>query len=334
MQCPVPPQAAPWPIPPTPEVAFRHSGWLHDRTRVRQAIYGEFGYGPRLDRFDNCGANAWVIRRDDDPTVVAIVSDHCHDRFCRPCASFKGRVIANNIKAVIGTRQFRFVTLTIKTTDLTLKQGVDKLYRSFGALRRTKLWKQRVDGGCAVCEVKPRGSGAGWHPHLHLVLQGRFLPQRALSNVWFRITRDSYIVDVRMGKRADDAASYVAKYIGKPFHSDLIRQPHRLTEAVQALHGRRMCLTFGDWRGVKLCEYAPSGTWTAIAPLSTLLETAAAGDPDACEMLHYLERTQPWRNLPKPNIRGSPACSPGQRSFAWTSSPSVPCAASDSNPPF
>lgn len=300
------------------DVAFRHSGWAHDRARVDDAIYDVFGTSARLERFRLCGSNAWVVRRDDDPSQISVVSDHCHDRFCRPCASFKGRTIAGNVRAVLGRNPFRFVTLTIKTTDLTLTEAVHKLYRSFSALRRTKLWQDKVLGGCAVCEVKPRASGAGWHPHLHLVTHGSFLPHKALSNVWHKITGDSYIVDVRFGKDPDHAARYVSKYIGKPFHADVIRDPARLREAIKSLHGRRLCLTFGDWRGVKLCHFAPGGTWVAIAPLRHLRDRARSGDPEAAEILLLLEKGQPWLNYPNPRSRGSPDASLGQRSFDWT----------------
>lgn len=227
-------------------------------------------------------------------------------------------MIANNVRAVLGHNPFRFVTLTIKTTDLTLTEAVGKLYRSFAALRRTRLWQDKVRGGCAVCEIKPRASGEGWHPHLHLVTQGSFLPHKALSKVWFKITGDSFIVDVRYGHDVDNAAAYVTKYIGKPFHSDVIRNPDRLREAIKSLHGRRLCLTFGDWRGVKLCHFAPAGTWIAVASLADLRTRADRGDPDAIDVILTLERSQPWLNFPNPRPRASPLDRLGQCSFGWT----------------
>jgi hypothetical protein len=178
-----PPQAALRPNVHDQDVYFRHSGWLNDRKRVHDALATVFPASTRLQRFRDCGSHAWVIRNDDDPSQFAVVSDHCRDRFCRPCAAFRGRVIAHNVAAYLGSRPYRFLTVTIKTTDLTLKEGVDKLYRCFAALRRSKLWRATVRGGCVVCEVKPKIGTTGWHPHLHAILEGKFLPIKPLRKL-------------------------------------------------------------------------------------------------------------------------------------------------------
>lgn len=283
------------------DVHFRHSGWLRDRRRVWDALNVVFPGSTRARRFTSCGSNAWVVRDEENPARYAIVSDHCRDRFCRPCASFRGRVIAHNVVEYIRHRPYRFVTITIKTTGLTLKEGVDKLYRCFGKLRRTKLWALKVKGGCAVCEVLPRAGGTEWHPHLHLITEGKYLPVKPLRKLWMQITGDSYIVDVQMGKDADAAASYVSKYITKPFDDGTTRNPAKLIEAIRALHGRRLVSTFGSWRGYRLTEYHPAGVWIKVKPLGVLRLAAERGDPDARELYDFLTAQGYRRNLPRPD---------------------------------
>lgn len=305
------------------DVHFRHSGWLHDRRRVYDALRVVFPRSTRVDRFRLCGSNAWVIRRVPDPKSVAleaekegeqyaVVADHCHDRFCRPCSRFRSRTIASNIASYIRNRRFRFLTITIKTTGLTLKQGVDKLYASFAKLRRTKLWGSRVTGGCCTCEVKPKSGENGWHPHLHCIIEGKFLPLKPLRKLWLQVTGDSYIIDISLGKDADDAARYIAKYITKPFNADVIRNPDRLEQAIHALHGRRLVSTFGHWRGQQLTVHRPHGTWVKVSSLSTMRDAAYAGEPLALQLLTFLHQTQPYCEHPRPKGHDPPSapCAP------------------------
>lgn len=296
-----PPEAAFHPTTNDQDVHFRHSGWLRDRRRVWDALRTVFPNSTRTQRFASCGSNAWVIRDEENPERVAIVSDHCRDRFCRPCAGFRGRVIAHNVADYLRNRPYRFVTITIKTTGLTLKEGVDKLYRCFGLLRRSKLWTSKVAGGCAVCEVLPRAGGTEWHPHLHVITEGKYLPVQPLRKLWMQITGDSFIIDIGMGQDANAAAAYVSKYITKPFDDGTTRNPARLKEAIEALHGRRLVATFGSWRGQKLTQFHPSGIWVKVIPLFQLRYAAEHGDVDAQALYDVLVNVGPHRNLPRPD---------------------------------
>lgn len=300
------------------DVHFRHSGWQHDRRRVYDALRVVFPRSTRVQRFRLCGSNAWVIRRLPDPKAIAleaekaeetyaVVADHCHDRFCRPCSQFRSRTIANNIASYIRNRRFRFLTITIKTSELTLKQGVDKLYRCFAKLRRTKLWGSRVTGGCCTCEVKPKAGDNGWHPHLHCIIEGKFLPLKPLRKLWLQITGDSYIIDISLGKDANDAARYISKYITKPFNSDVIRENERLKQAIHALHGRRLVSTFGHWRGQRLTVHQPHGEWVKVSSLSSIRDAAYAGEPIALELLTFLHKTQPYCEQPRPKGHDPPS---------------------------
>lgn len=298
--------------PPGPEldVLFRHSGWHRDRKRVYGALKAAFPNSTRVERFADCGKNAWVIRNEADPGSYAVASDHCHDRFCRPCARFKGHVIAHNVVNHLAGRPYRFVTFTIKNTGLNAKQGIDKLYRAFAMIRRSRLWQACVTGGVAFCELKQGSRGGTWHPHIHCVVEGKWLPQKALRKLWLRITGDSYIVDVRRGKDAKHAGYYCVKYTTKPFDDGTARIPTMLIEAIRALHGRRLAMTFGNWRGLRLCDYRPSGVWAKVCTLGQLRQRAHAGDDDAMALLEYLVKHHPGHRVPTPRAPPTPQPSP------------------------
>lgn len=309
------------PEPLDQDVHFRHSGWQHDRRRVYDALRAVFPRSTRVERFRLCGANAWVVRRVPNPSetalgtdreeeAYAVVADHCHDRFCRPCSQFRSRTIAGNIASYIRNRRFRFLTITIKTSRLTLKQGVNKLYRCFAKLRRTKLWRSRVTGGCCTCEVKPSTGQSDWHPHLHCIIEGKFLPLKPLRKLWLQITGDSYIIDISLGKDADDAARYISKYITKPFDSQVIRDNDRLEDAIHALHGRRLVSTFGHWRGQRLTVHRPHGEWVKVSSLSAMREAAYQGEPLALQLLTFLHQTQPYCENPRPKGHDPPSAPP------------------------
>jgi hypothetical protein len=102
--------------------------------------------------------------------------------------------------------------LTLKNTP-DLEDRLDKLVKSFRKLRQRKLWKRTQKGGFYTIEVTEGVDG--WHPHLHIVSYGYFLPLRRLSYVWRQITKDSHHVCLRMIRDGSDIARYVSKYITK-----------------------------------------------------------------------------------------------------------------------
>lgn len=267
------------------DTAFRHSGWQHNRSLVRAALQRRDVPPARLDRWDDCGSNAWVVRDVNDRTRLAVVASYCHDRFCRPCANQRSRTIVGNLTPKLQKKPHRFITLTLKSGNLTLKQMVDKLYRCFRRLRTSKLCKTRLRGGVAFLELKWVQLTDHWHPHLHVICEGTFIPQDQLAAAWLKITGDSYIVDIRFVADRDQVARYVTKYASKPLSATFINRPDQLDEAIAVLGGRRLFTTFGTWRGWRLLEVRCTTEWESVGPLWVLRRDAAAGDPRATAIL-------------------------------------------------
>lgn len=187
----------------------------------------------------------------------------------------------------------RFLTLTMKHSNRPLAQQIDRIYACFRRLRRTKPWLRSVTGGAAVLEVKHAWKTDTWHVHLHCLLHGRYLPHRDLKAEWWRITGDSNVVDIRAVPNADSAAKYITKYISKPITSTIINKPDALAELIAACRRRRLVLTWGTWRGLKLSAKISTTVWNTICSLEDLYDRRDAGDVDAYLTVTALEKCYP-----------------------------------------
>lgn len=272
----------------TSGVVFRHSHWWRDRARVAMALGEIFPTGPRIDRFLWCGQDAFVEVSDTEPPEYRIASVRCRDRWCRACGSERSRHIAANLVDHLEGRIVRFLTLTIKTDELTLSQAVNKLYRSFAKLRLTRLWRKCTVGGAATCEIKRTQDETRWHPHLHILIEGQYMHHVDIRRAWFKITGDSYNIDIRPSPNHQKAAEYITKYLRKPVPAQIVRNVDWLQEAIVALNGRRMVTTFGDWRGLKLTDVPDRGAWSKLCSLRDLTGRAARGDAPSRHILRHL----------------------------------------------
>ena len=285
----------------SPTATFRHSGWAHDRRRVYDSFRRTAQTSNRLQDFRECGKHAYVLQSVDSPDQYSIGGSTCHDRFCLPCAHERSRIIATNVIHQLEKEQARFMTLTLKSATEPLAELLAKLSADFAALRRSKLWRNKVTGGVAFIEVKWKHQTQRWHPHLHCLVQGRYIPQRELSDIWLRITGTSRIVDVRFARDPRGVTHYVTKYASKPFDHTVLVEPDKLDEAVLALKGKRLCMTFGSWRGLKLTERVDAEQWINLGSLTEFINRAETGDPTAELILQKLEI--PYVTY----IRGSPS---------------------------
>jgi hypothetical protein len=134
----------------------------------------------------------------------------------------------------------RFVNLTIRhQRGESLKSVHARLMESWNQLRRTRFWKDHVDGCILKREVNYGQNG--WHPHLQMLTVGRFIPatkskakkdEKNLSDVWRKITGDSTIVYIeaprRTGYRGRELVQELAKYVSKPVADDDDGTPVRI----------------------------------------------------------------------------------------------------------
>jgi hypothetical protein len=277
---------------------YRHNNWRDKRKIVRQALADADASANSLFAFDNCGAGCQV-EYSKEQNRYRVVGSYCHNRHCEPCMRAKSACITNNLRVQMKKaekKQHRFITLTKKHSDTPLKQQIKNLYADYKKLRATPEWKATQKGGAATLEVKWIPGTRKWHPHLHIISEGRYLSTYQLAAIWREITGDSHIVDIRIIDQDKDVAYYVGKYVTKGTNNEVWQDPAVAAEWVRSVKGVRMCATFGTWRGYKLLarEKEKKGEWVHIASLGSICRRARAGDEwaitilmDALEPLQY-----------------------------------------------
>jgi hypothetical protein len=254
---------------------FRHSGWAAQRKRTWAVLSSLYPDGKRVERFENCGKNAWVYQDKDAPQYFKVSSDTCRDRWCLPCGQARARAIAANVAERMSANRFRFVTLTLKSTDAKLPDLLRKLARCFARLRRVEPWRTTQKGGVSFTEVKHDAVLDTWNVHAHILTEGGYIKKDKLSKAWRKITGDSFIVHLALIKHASEVVSYVTKYVSKPLDRTVVCDRDTLHTAIEALHGYRMVTTFGTWRGTDLTVRNDDRTWIPYAPLAVVKKNAA-----------------------------------------------------------
>lgn len=289
------------------DVAFRHSGWQPNRTLIRAAL-GRSGVAQsRLDHWDGCGRDAWVLRDPENAERLRIASTTCKDRFCVPCADTRSHRIGRRIREKINGGRISFLTLTLADNDQTLSGLIDKLIRSFRSLRQWPLWRSAVSGGVAFIEVKWNEPNHRWHPHLHVIMAADYLAQDAISDRWRAITATSFIVWIQRPKDSERVIRYVTKYGSKPLNQSFVSNPARLDEAIASLKGRHLATAFGDWRQWCLLDDDEHEKWLPVDTLSSIIRRAKRGDPEALKIMELLRCSTRSTITPEPAQRAPPA---------------------------
>lgn len=270
------------------EKAHRHDSWAGRRAMIEVAMEQMNAPAKRLERFRCCGSGC-VVQWSEELQRHRMSANYCHDRLCIPCGQARSRIIARNLRDKIGKDPFRFFTLTLKHANVPLSTQISRLLTCFRNLRSQEVWKSTQKGGAAFLEIKRARNGKEWHPHLHIVAVGTWIDQYALSNAWLATTGDSSIVDVRFCREESEVCSYVAKYASKPLDSTVFENADWLLEASIALKGRRLCTTFGGWRGSELSATPEDpGDWQSIASLAEIYQARNRGELWAAGILKSL----------------------------------------------
>jgi hypothetical protein len=259
---------------------FRHSGWRRHRRLVYESLRRTMQSVSRICSFCSCGYTAFVYRSVDPPHAYRLAGSSCHDKFCTPCARDRSHTIAANVLKHLDGKSVRFATLTVKHNAESLGRQLDRLYAAFRRLRESKVWRRHVIGGAAFLEIKWIEASQSWHPHLHTIIEGRYFARQSLSAAWWKATGDSMVIDIRAIKDERKIAAYVAKYASKSVNDTFINRPECLDAAVNALQGRRLCLTFGTWRGLKLTASPSERAWEALGSFHDVCVRALSGDSE------------------------------------------------------
>lgn len=191
----------------------------------------------------------------------------CKLRWCPVCAKKLSHVRVMRFTKSASRMQWPLaVTLTIRNLKCA-RAAVHNIGRAFTKFRRCRFWKDRVKGGVVSFEITNRGKG--WHPHLHILCDCRWLAastpeptrkdsketvrhklrsaQRELSSTWAKCVNQPAAV-VWVNRAWGKALKEVLKYNVKP--ADLIACRDHLGPLFDAMKGRRLITPFGSLYGL------------------------------------------------------------------------------------
>lgn len=200
---------------------------------------------------EQCG-NAARVYIDPDHGQVRPWLRRCKNRLCPFCAKGRQAKVAHQMNNLIAPMKHpRQIILTVKSKDRPLASQLTHLRHSFAKLRRIKPWKDRVAGGFYVVETTLNEDTSLWHPHLHIIYDGQYMPWKLLQNHWHRITNDSEIVWVQDVTDRHAIIGELTKYLGKPQRVHTW-PPMKIREYASAISGSQMYKAFGSLHGRKL----------------------------------------------------------------------------------
>ena len=269
---------------------FRHRKVGDKRDRVLQCLVSSGVSQSRISRFRECGSQSYLYRSVFDEKKYRIKCFKCHDRFCTQCAFERGRLYARSIEQFIVQGRTRFVTVTLCHSSKPLNEQLTRLYSCYSKLRRRKLWSVSQEASIAFTEITYNLEKQQFHCHLHILSIGSFIDQKKLSEDWKSITKDSFIVDVRIVQSTRKAAQYVAKYASKGISGFTLLNQSRAIEVINALSHRRLIIKSGNFKNLQPVKITVDPEeWIPICPLGHWIEDVLQGVPEALEILECLK---------------------------------------------
>jgi hypothetical protein len=246
-------------------------------------------------RMAACAESARLALDPETDTVTPIIT-RCCNRICPYCTVARTVRAKLQLLAIMTTMaNARSVVLTARSSDAPLADQLRKLRAAFRRLRSYKQWRGLVTGGVYTVEITYNHRRAQWHPHVHLIIDGKYVPQKLLSAMWRKATADSDIVWIAAIRDTPTAAMELAGYIGKPPNIRHLDNA-KLFEYVLATKGLRMLQTFGLCRSREPLDQDKTHTTPLPAEcitLSRLRFLADRGCPDAQHLGELIELRWP-----------------------------------------
>lgn len=269
------------------QYAFHARSW-EERKAVIDALWEseDEGHRKRAHRMGWCGHTGRVYVSGDGG--ASVYPHRCRDRLCPACAAHRARGLRERTERVLAhADSVRFVTLTLKHSDMPLAASIRRIRDAFTKLRRGRFWQKHVTGGVYGLEVKQNPTTRHWHVHLHCLVEGEYIDQRTLSRSWESATGDSPIVDVRAVHSRKQAVRYIASYVTKGSSVAGWGQ-EAVREFADAMRGQRLLQTFGSLHGIPIDvaddEEEPSEA-VCVLDLWSLCMHADAGHADTCLLI-------------------------------------------------
>lgn len=240
-------------------------------------------YTSYSNQLHNCRTQAWFARHIESG-MVRVISSACRLRWCPLCAKARRTYITAQVANWIEhSRYHKFATFTLKHSEEDLTFQINRLYKCFQKLKKSVFFKKHVKRGIWFFQIKRSKQTQQWHPHLHCIITGSWIPYNDLRKTWLKITKDSSVVDIRPVKDPEGCANEVARYAASPANLTT-NDAQDYLEIFESLYGRRIC---GAWKLKGVVALTPPksddresweniGSWSAVQELQNTNSMAKA----------------------------------------------------------
>lgn len=259
----------------------RGTGELRQRLYVALANASDEAIQRRAGKLAACCLSPAFYLRSDFTVSVSVI--RCRDRLCPTCARSRTAKARERARAAVQRMDaLRFLTLTMPHSGEPLADQLRTLRSAFTRLRKSRTWREHVTGGLATLEITFNHTSGQWHPHLHALIDGHFVPHAELREAWrlalnhaagreWLAEGERAIVDIRATGGRSVAVQYLTKYVTKP--ADVSAwSDDRICEYASALSGARVLSTFGHLHGVTLDERDPNESDPASALICSMTD--------------------------------------------------------------
>lgn len=248
---------------------YRHFDEIEGRERVFDLL--------------GCRTRAWFVRNRTDGSV-RVAANSCRLRWCPLCARARANYIRHQVAEWFETADHpKFLTVTIKHSNEDLTTQINRIYDAFRKLRKTKFFRDACTGGIWFFQICWNSQRGEWHPHIHAIVTGSYMPYRKLRSLWYYATGDSEVLDIRVVRDPKKVGDYVARYAARP--CQLADIPFKQgVELMTSLYGRRLAGSWGTAKGISFrpkrvpdpenWEYL--GAWSIVNELSKSDDDAKA----------------------------------------------------------
>ena len=250
------------------------------------------GRADLADKLEHCHTE-FTVAVCQDCHSVARFPNRCDCFFCAEC---QPRLAHNRANAVAWwtarVPQPKHVVLTMRNTADLTKGHVTELKKYLTRLRRRKFC-ENWNGGYYSLEVT--NEGRGWHLHIHLLVDARWIDAGQLAQEWASITGGSgHIVKVK-DCRGSDYLREIVKYCVKG-NQLAAWTPEEIVTFIDAFTGVRTFGVFGSLYGART-EFAE---W-----LAEIREAKPRCKCGSCNVKYYTEADYLMQDL-KPEGTGPP----------------------------
>lgn len=222
-----------------------------------------------------------TFNRNKNTGQVRVFGSSCRLRWCPLCGESHSMFLAQQVKKwYCRSKKQKLLTLTLRSSNDPLEHQINRLFTAFRNLRNQRWFGSKIVGGIWFFQVTFNKKTSQWHPHLHALIAGNFLPYPELQARWLHVTGDSDVVDIRRCWSPESAATHVARYATRPGTLGSVPPTHTL-ELLEALQGRRICGSWGSARVVRLHrqraddsdQWESLGSWESV---TSAVQTSAA----------------------------------------------------------